>query len=262
MKFYMSYWSIDKTKPLDQYLINLHKLSAYLIKQNYKECFLITDTHSSKYLKDAGYTDIITELDNIPEHHNLNWALGKLYAYNYLAKNNIKFCHVDYDAFIWKPLCNNFLTSDIFVQHLETNIYKMYCMREFKSYNKNKHLITEVTQNDIAYNMGIFGGNDLKFIEQYSESAIQLTLDSENIIAYDEMIKKNPVSVAVFCEQYYLNVCAKHFNKKITCLLNSIYGYQRDTEATEKNYTHLCISKNFPQVKKRVEERLKEFNLL
>jgi hypothetical protein len=261
MKFYMSYWSIDKTKPLNEYLINLHKLSTHLIKQNYKECFLITDTHSSKYLKDVGYTDIITELDNIPPNHNLNWALGKLYAYNYLAKNNIKFCHLDYDVCIWTPLCNKFLSSDIFVQHLETDIDKQYCIQQFKDYNKNKHLIKEIKENNIAYNMGIFGGNDLNFIQQYSESAIQLTLDSKNIVAYDKMNKTNSVSVACFCEQYYLNICAINFNKKITCLLAGNRN-ERDAQATEKNYTHLCSSKKLLTIEKRIEERLKEFNLL
>ena len=52
MKFYMSYWSGGYYKNINQYLIDFHKLSVFLIKKYYGECHLITDTYSKDFFKD------------------------------------------------------------------------------------------------------------------------------------------------------------------------------------------------------------------
>lgn len=259
----MSYWSVNKHQPIDQYTIDLHKLSLYMIKRKYGECLLFTDSFSYPYFKNLGYTDIVLLLDNVPDiNTHYNWALGKLFTYKYLSEKNINFCHVDYDVFLWEGLSEKFLQNSVFSQCVETNIYSRYALSTFELFAKNKHYITNISKDESAYNMGIFGGTNTKFIEKYSNAAIELSLDAHNIDCYRHMLRRTSFSVACLCEQYYLKICSKIFEQNISVLLNGTTETEIDNSAEENKYTHLSNIKRQPQIKEKIYNRLVQFNLI
>ena len=72
MKFYMSYWSGGYYNKIDQYILDMYKLSVHLIKKHYGECYMITDSICKPYFESIGFTNISTELDFI-EKFNYNY---------------------------------------------------------------------------------------------------------------------------------------------------------------------------------------------
>ena len=259
MKFYMSYWSGGYYNKIDQYVLDMHKLSVHLIKKHYGECYMITDSICKPYFESTGFTNISTELDFI-EKFNYNWALGKLFTYKILSENNIAFTHVDYDVMLWKPLPVELLNKDVFTQSLEINVYKSYKLDLFDRYSINRHNIPNVI-NETAYNMGIFGGNNLKFIQDYANAAITLSLDKSNELCYKEMVKHASFSVACMCEQYYLKIYSDIKNIKISCLLEDKLYEEQEKLANELGYTHLNSIKHDTKVKEHLYLRMKELNL-
>jgi hypothetical protein len=262
MKFYMSYWSNGYYGELDEYMLDIHRLSVHLVNKHYGECHLITDSNSKKYFSELPFASISTHLDTVPVQKN-NWALGKLYAYNFLSKNNIPFCHIDYDVFLWKSLPETLLKSEVFCQHKEEKVYDLYSFYMLKKYNINTHLIGRIpdrNEKTIAFNVGIFGGNNLEFIEKYSSSAIDFAIDKHNQECYNEISKVQKHPIPCITEQYYLYVCSQKFNQNVQFLLN---GKMQDyeNEASELGYTHLIGYKSHPKTKEAVYLKLYEHGL-
>lgn len=153
------------------------------------------------------------------------------------------------------------LDSQVFVQNIEQNVYENYNLTVLDNFYFNKHLIDKISTKDTAYNMGIFGGNNLEFIKKYANAAIQFTLDEDNVYCYNEMIKKYTYAVACLCEQYYLNICSKKWNTPITCLLNKTDEKKLEEEANQIGYTHINYGKDEPKIKENLYLRLKELGI-
>lgn len=262
MKFYLSYWSGGYQNIPNENVINMHKLSAYLIKKHYGECHLITDMISKPHFQSIPFTTITTELESLGDTLSFNWALGKLYVYNILSKRGESFLHIDYDVFLWNPLPVNFLNKSVITQSIESKIYKKYYLSLIKHKCKNKYLLNDIKENDDAYNMGIFGGNDLDFIEKYSKSAIEFSLDRENQNIFEEVHAHTTSAVAVVCEQYYLKRASEYYSIPITTLFgDTLPKEDKDKIANKIGYTHVVGAKMDPNILKRIEKRILEFNL-
>ena len=261
MKFYMSYWSVGHYGKLNECVLDIHRLSVYLINKHYGEVHLITDSNSKNHFKELPFASISTDLDAVPIVKN-NWALGKLYTYNLLSKLNIPFCHIDYDVFLWNPLPQELLNSEVFCQSREEKIYDLYALHLLKNV-KNLHLIEEIpkrNKNNVSYNVGIFGGNNLDFIKKYSDLAIEFSLDTENQKYYNEINEVQSQAVPCISEQYYLHLCSQKFNQKINVLLEGSTT-QIEQEACSKGYTHLMNHKNHPQIQQTIHLKLYQYGL-
>jgi hypothetical protein len=263
MKFYMSYWSGGYYKSIDEYLVDIHRLSVHLIKKHYGECHLLTDSRSKPYFEDVGFTSIQTELDVLDGTVSTNWALGKLHAYKILCERGVPFCHVDYDVFLWKPLPTELLQEQVFCQSVERKVYDLYAFKMFEDNHVNRHMVkdTERRHYQSSYNVGIFGGNNLDFIKRYAEAGICFTMDTENQPCYELMNKYQPQSVACISEQYYLYVCSEEWGVPVKCLLNCEQEIYREKESCSVGYTHLICHKNHPQVKDAIYLKLYENSL-
>jgi hypothetical protein len=261
---YLSYWSKGYRKTPSKYIIDLHKLSAFLCKKQYGEVHLITDSASISHFKEIGFDSITVPdgLDEIPDEYSLTWSLGKVYCFNFLAKNKIPFLHVDYDVFLWKQLPDFIHNSDVFVQHTETNVSEFYHINKMINQCGYKNFPVDQVV-DFAYNMGIFGGNDCSFIEDYSSASIELVMHKENKNFWscdDKDTQALFTGRAVLAEQWYLANFAKQKNKTVTCLFDG--NMPSDTDAELCGYTHLWGAKGEEETIKKVYKCMEKYNLI
>lgn len=154
-------------------------LSVHFAKRYFDKVKLVTDTEGYNALVelDLPFDNVSLELDEIPESILPEmWAYGKLIAYEIQKE---PFVHIDYDAFLFKPTTEEMLKADIIVQHKE-----YFHMSNHKYYSTIRQIVKQwgfendyyYNQSPYAYNLGMFGGNDLEFIKRYVAEAKQLAL--------------------------------------------------------------------------------------
>jgi len=264
MNFCMSFWSGGYYKEIDEYLVDIHRLSAALVKKNYGQCRMITDSKSKHLFEDAGFTQITTELDSIPVQKSANWALGKLYAYRTMVNEGNPFCHIDYDVFLWNRLPEELLDSAVFCQCIEDKIYDAYSLALFQKHHVNRHFVTETDKrnNQKSYNVGIFGGNNLQFIGKYADEAIEFSLDSQNEECYRIMSHQQPQSIPCISEQYALYLLSQKMGVPVSCLLKKEPGTDEyEQEGCSIGYTHLMGFKSHPKIRQSIYLKLYEMGL-
>jgi hypothetical protein len=267
MKFYMSYWSNGYLQKPNEFVINCHKLAFHYLKMNYGEVHLVTDSVGKDSLKDIPYTTVSTELDSLAP--NLNWALGKLYTYKKAAQLGDSFLHVDFDVFAKQPFPEQKLTASVLTQSMEMILppKRWYDLDTFYSQCPNKRLCVREDDRDTSYNTGIFGGTDLQFIQTYAQEAMDLSTDPQNQAGFAAMNQAGECYFlpTIFCEQYYLHQCAKHYNVQISCLINGgdydPIWFKADCRA--KEYAHLNDirerhPKNHPSIVNLVNVKLRQ----
>ena len=260
MKAYMSYWSGGYKKIPDQHIINMHKVCSYFLKQNFAEVNFLTDSESLPYFKDIKFDNISLELDNVPKEYNETWSISKLYAYKIIAKKGDPFIHVDYDVILWKGIEEKFKKANLFAQHIETNSYDHYQVEKIKNNCPNLYIMELLDVKD-AINVGVIGGNDVEFLYNYSESALNIILDPINkdfwlnYTGFYEHWHK-----AAIAEQYYLAVFSKYYDKKVEMLFPN--GWPSNKEAYEKQYTHLMKAKSEDFIKNKIQLIVDKLELL
>jgi hypothetical protein len=259
MKPYMSYWSGGYRKIPEQYIINLHKISAHYLKQNFGEVHFITDDISLPYFKDINFSSVAIEFNNIPKEYGVAWSISKLLAYKIIAQKKDPFIHVDYDVILWEGLEDRLKKADVFAQSIEKRVDRRYEIEKFKANCPNLHLIGKLDISD-AVNVGIIGGNDLEFLYNYSNSALELILDPVNKdfwLNYRGFF--NTWNKAAIPEQYYLTVYAEYYNKKI----ETLFDKERPTlaQAKEKKYSHLLREKDDEEYKHKIQLMVNQLGL-
>lgn len=247
MKIYLSYWSAANRKIRDENPVTdsedirkkliLTNYSVGYAKKHYKEVHLITDSLGAKIFKDIGFTSIDTSLEEIPKKYKETWSLGKIYAYRNISKKGDPFLHIDYDVFLQKPINPDFLkTKAVIFQSIELNLDTFgYNVDYFYKKCPVRNYAQDLKIN-YAYNFGVFGGNDLEFINNYASSSIDMVTNKDNASFWIEsQYKFNPefkdFSKAVLAEQYYGALCAKYYNMDIGFIVCSD-GKSRFTKGT------------------------------
>lgn len=257
---YMSFWSNSYKDPNSTDIKNLHKLSAFFLKKNFGEVHFITDQCGAEIFKDIPWTTVSTELNSIDKSYNLVWSISKLYAYRSIAQKGVPFVHVDYDVILWEGLHEKILNAEIFAQSPENAVLYFYELDKLRDNCPSLYDIKNYfTEN--ASNVGVFGGHDLEFIQNYAQSAIDFVMDPDN---YDFWINYNGFknqswAKAVIAEQYYLSIMAKKYNKTIEYIFPN--GWPSDQEANEKKYTHLMGMKASPEAMEKVQKLVYKYKL-
>ena len=258
MKIYHSFWDLGY-RDLTEDLYKMHKLSALLALKNYGNITLITTKKSSEFLKGIPYTNVELFEDFIDPKLKETWSISKIYAYKQITKKKEPFLHIDYDVFLFKRLPQWFETSPIVSQNIENfkRVNSSYDLKTFFNNCPNKGIIN----SDIMYscNMGVFGGNDLGFINFYINKALELLLDDENRINYWENKDVVTNSRAIILEQYLLVNCLEFLNKKMTTLFKD--AEPEESEAKNLGYTHLLDSKRKKSIQQRINQTLKLYEL-
>ena len=118
------------------------------------------------------YTDVIVSLECL-NHYNPNlWALAKFKAYQSIKE---PFIHVDGDVFIWTKIDESLRDHELIVQNEETTTdYYGKMWRDIRhaiSYMPEEMKRYDLHIDNKAYNMGIFGGTDIDFIQRYTYKA-------------------------------------------------------------------------------------------
>ncbi|PVD49624.1 hypothetical protein DC498_24130 [Terrimonas sp.] len=249
MRFCQTLWTSDKDLLKDnfgwlspQHHIMAWALSCLKLKKYYPVVNFYTDKKGVEIFKDhlaLPYTNFFDDYSNIDLRADL-WALPKLLTY---AKQDQPFLHVDGDVFIWQPLKNNLLSSNLIAQNLEkgTGYYSSTLrplaeqLQYFPSYLK-KNLFSH---NMKAYNAGILGGADIQFFKKYVAIA-------------EKFLKKNNVAnlkgnFNIIFEQLFFFSIAAQENKKVACLFEKTFddnGYGVEDVASfptvdKSGYLHL-----------------------
>jgi len=260
MKPYMSYWSGGYRKIPNQYIINMHKISAFFLKKNFNEVHFITDSESLPYFKDIKFSSISTDFDLLSKEYGEVWSLNKLYAYKLISQKGDPFFHIDYDVILWGGLREKFKKAAIFAQCEERRFHESYEIEKFLKNCPNLYLAGEIQKPKYAINVGILGGSDLEFFYNYADSALKLVLDPIN---KDFWVNYKGFSTnwskAVIPEQYYLAVCEEYYNKKIETLFSK--QWPEEDEILEKKYTHLMGAKDQKEVEEKINVVTKLLNL-
>lgn len=251
MKIVQSFWTQgnkDYTQegfgwlnPLDNLLS--WTLSVNQLRQFYDDVTLVTDHNGYDLLikkLHLPYTDVIVCLDELNNYNPNLWALAKIKAYSLMQE---PFIHVDGDVFIFEPIHNELKTNDLIVQNAETttDYYR-------NAWDKIRPCLTIIPESmkgydqnifNKAYNMGIFGGNDLYFIQDYCKSAFDFV--NQNMPTIKGMDDAN---FNIFFEQVLL--CAMVENKKRTVATyikedigDNQYRHFADFDAVPENRKYL-----------------------
>lgn len=215
--------------------------SVRLSKKNFKKVVLVTDSWAWENLfKDLNlpFDEVKLSLDGI-DHSTDIWSVSKAYS---VLEMSEPFVHIDSDVYIWKPLSTTFLNSEVLVQDGEGKIdrdqYTLYLGLEwdYQRYlnGMNKYFNnSNLKDRDVyAWNCGIIGGTDVKFLHKWAKEMIEVS----NL--YDTIIKKQNYRnsyLVVWVEQTLLLLMAEYHNVEVVPILN----YR---EEPQDFYTHLMGS--------------------
>jgi hypothetical protein len=224
-------------------------LSCLQLRNFYNDVELVTDKVGKQLLIDElglPYTSVKVVLDEKLEGcPNRFWATSKLVAY---GLQDSPFIHVDGDVFISKPFSQSIHESEILSQNIEDD-YTCYRIALDAALDFKREIPTEIlsqrsiNNKPLASCMGIFGGNNIEFIKDYSSRAMDFSKEfysdstDENLPFFNTLfeqelmhsmadIKKIPI-------QYFFEIDSKKYNKfnfddplsKINFRGNNQYGF-------------------------------------
>jgi hypothetical protein len=266
MKAYLSYWRKSNCSGghysfPSEFVLNCHKLSIYNLKKHFNDITVLCDEESVDFFTEMGVKNVEIIYDNLDEKYKRVWSVTKLIAYLHACKKGDPFIHVDYDVFLWKNIPKRLLRADVFAQNYEKDSYSWYQVDKFLQHCVNPGHIGRVeSKPSDAINVGIFGGNNLDFINEYAKNSIDIVFDEKNS---DFLLNKNlfPYSwnLATIVEQYSLAVMCQMRN--INCEMLFPRGWPIEEEAVAQNYTHLMGSKHSNGVDDKVSRIVKKLNL-
>lgn len=225
-------------------------LSFEMLKQKGYRVHLFTDNYGKELLCDKlrlKYDYVSTcheELELSPQL----WAFCKLYTH---LRQFEPYIHVDLDAYLFVDLDERIKRSSIIFQNIEKdNVYYKKIFNDLRphlKYNtKLSHMIRSLLDTNASHsamNVGIFGGNNLKKIKEFSHEAIDYL--TKNI---STMPEEYHFQFCTFVEQlycyyyfYYHNVNSMPLDDSLTKTIEDFVDWKR--------YTHLIGDvKLFPDV--------------
>lgn len=221
--------NVDSRKNLYWSLHYLY-LSAILARKHYEKVEFFTDKLGKKICDELNipFTNItVINFDNI---HDSLWAYSKLKVYE-LQKE--PFIHIDNDLFLFRKLPEETNVRDITVEVLEQKNQSYHNFQElFSPETPDSYL--KHSDNKKGYCMGIFGGTDIDFIQEYSQKAISWCKSANwDAINFQKSIMTKVEQQLLYCE-------AKEQNKEVFVLKDNQYSYK------EKKCLHLQHGKFTP----------------
>ena len=146
-------------------------------KKCFKKVILISDNKGIDLLfnKLELPFDETIELPFLPDELSHVYDLPKLSANIIMAERNIPCVHIDYDAWLRKKLPDNLLNADFFCEYLYDtrdfvkSIHDQFTVKRFNDKIPEKSCAT-----------GIYGGNDLQSILQYSRESLKVGIHQSN----------------------------------------------------------------------------------
>jgi hypothetical protein len=197
-------------------------LSVLQLKNYYKDIILHTNSSGAEVLIDIlglPYSKVVLSHDQQPYFQPQLWAMSKIRTYEVQSK---PFLHVDADVYTWKIFFAND-NKALYAQNLENNFqYNINAINIAKSLKLRlpKYIPAAVQPLAInSVNAGVFGGNDINFINRYAHEALDFYLANHN-----ELEAKNDVdlsSLNSLIEQVFFFYLAESSGKEIQYLLGN-----------------------------------------
>lgn len=211
-----------------------HAYSWVYAVQQAKKYFGRTELYCDS--QTASYVELLgIDLDEIYVHYdNLNlpkklWSIPKVLTY---SKQREPFLHLDADVYFRSKPDSRLFREQLIVQEKESPVvYNLYYKKALDIISEGSMVIPAylLTRPNYCYNMGIFGGKDLKFIQDYSIDALSM-IDSYNCINdYKNLFRFEDASpkfhkgiAAAFVEQYILTSKCEGMAYEPYCLLPTV----------------------------------------
>lgn len=191
-------------------------ISCLLLKQHYGHVTLYCNSTAKKVVEELciPYDQIVT-IPNIMEGYSDYelWALPKLYTY---SEQHEPFLHVDCDFLLYDSLPDSFWKADLFAQNIEYDdqLYNRKCIDRFIQVGGKIPNFADIElKNKIisVANAGVLGGNDVKFIQYYTEQAYRFIYNNDRILKLNHDGFINSVY-----EQLFFYCLAQKYNKTIS----------------------------------------------
>jgi hypothetical protein len=231
-------------------------ISVLTSKKQFNEIEFITDDDGARVLQKLHLPiNIKSTLNHIPKEEYGFWALGKIEAYKQQDK---PFIHMDYDSMLWKPLPDWVHNSELFVQNTEDKAWFHSAYQpEINHANKVlKQFPVNWNKTKEAYCTGIFGGNNIDFIQYYCEESLKFIRSEQNKRGWNSI--QNKGSYCIIFEQYLLACLADEKNINVT-FFDKHLNKQR---LADLGYTHIWGAKKSAYLEKQLRDNLKKLDPL
>lgn len=215
-------------------------LSCLSLREHYDEVALYTDREGYDVLINKlhlPYTEVNVVYDEnlcLPHH----WAYAKIKTYSMQKK---PFLHVDGDVYLPQPVPEDILNAPLIAQNREigTCYYRSMIdrMLSFPEIFLPEYIQSGLTTQSIAsYNMGIFGGNDIDFIQRYCQE-VENFMQTNNM--NDSSMRCSRARCNIFFEQVYMAIMAEQENNYVASL--------HENAVKDKGYSsrEFCDFENF-----------------
>jgi len=189
--------------------------SCLTLKKFYENIELVSDEFGADLLINKLKLPY-TSVKILPDYFNSIpvglWALPKIYSYSIQSE---PFIHVDNDIFIWDELHKN--DVGLLVQNFEnlSDGYDVGIQQIVDNCETYPDFLLGLDKYEFqSINAGVFGGNDVNFIQKYT----QFVFDFVNANLKNISHKDSGIINAIF-EQLFFYQLAKAENKRITTVL-------------------------------------------
>lgn len=236
MRFIQTFWTSGRDPkthsfgwPSPEFNIISWVLSCLSIRKHYDNLELYTDKE--------GYSLLIGEL-NLPYTrvhliYNERLCLAKNWAYAKIKTYSLQdrpFLHIDGDFYLPHPLRNSILTAPIVAQNRELGAsYYEAMLANIRSHQNlafPQCVMAMYAEKSISsFNMGIFGGHNIEFIQRYCKDAMSFV--DENGINNSELAIAD-LECNLFFEQIVFAAKADYEHEKVFPVWNKTvldFGY-------------------------------------
>jgi hypothetical protein len=240
-------------------------LSYYLLKKHFNKVNLVCNELGKSFMTEE--LDLkFDQIDIIPlEQSELNefvWCIYKLYAYSI---QNEPFVHIDTDFFMFEKPPKEYLESEIFAQNLEINhpVYNSIRKNALDFGLKLPEYITHSQKPAVALNVGIVGGENLKFFKDFYLLAKSLLEENNQLL---EKHAEELYFFYLFLEQHILYEALKDQEIDIRTLVKpsfkAAYDHITSFISGENKRPYVHLMGNFKQNTETIYSMHKELQSL
>lgn len=221
--------------PLKRHFIYTWSLSLLCLKQQFGKVHLITDDDGKKLLLDKfhlPYDSCSLELNCLKDFPSSFWAAGKIFLYTHVKE---PFIHFDGDIIIGKQFEKKRLSGTLVSEfhYVDNSLNYRKPIRELAQSDLIfPPIITDLFKNPETiyedYNMGIIGGTDYSFFNDYGKES----LTSIKKILPIEIKDPRLLSFlnCLFEQRYFFKKCQRLHKNPALCIPHSLsedYDYQK-----------------------------------
>ncbi|EDP96138.1 DUF6734 family protein [Kordia algicida OT-1] len=281
MKIIQSFWTGNsEVIPSCGWFSEKYHLLGWILSVNqlckyYDEVELVTDTYGYELLIEKlqlPYTKVHVVLDELNKYPSDLWALAKIKTYQI---QKTPFLHVDGDVFIWEKFSDELMSSNLIAQNIETTSEYYRTMwadiRPHLTHLPTSMELFDQSVHNKAYNMGIFGGNNMDFMQKYCEASFSFVDKNK-----ENLTKVNQFNFNIFFEQVLFFEMTKIEKQEVSTYIKEDIGDNQYTNfgnfedvPHKRTYLHLLgdfkrqlvvckkmesyVMKNYPAYYKRLE---------